>query len=104
MGSGYASMIGSIMSAKRTGHWGIRPLKDSENLLGGDTADPCSVVPVTDAGQLGGILDGMAGRTALLWSPVKDDSCGRTILGSEDSRPQVVAVMDLRRAPEGTSF
>lgn len=96
MGSGYASMIGSIISAKRTEHWGIRPLEDGEGLLGGDTADPCRVSHISDTGDVRDILDGISGRAVLLWSSVKEDSGERVVLGSDASRPQVVAVLELR--------
>lgn len=96
MGSGYASMIGSIITARRTGYWGIRPLEDGEHLLGGDTAAPCRAVRIPDAEGIQGILDGMTGRAALLWSAVAEDSEEDVFLGSESSRPQVIAVLELR--------
>lgn len=83
MGSGYASMIGSIISAKRKEHWGIRPLEDGEGLLGGDTADPCRVSHISDTGDVRDILDGISGRAVLLWSSVKEDS------GERESRPRL---------------
>lgn len=97
MGSGYASMIGSIISAKRAGHWGIRPLGDGEHLLGGDTAAPCRAIRVTDPEHLEGILTEMSGRFVLLWSPVVEDAGDSVILGSDAIRPQVVAVLEPRR-------